>query len=171
MPRQTSTDNEAPNTETIFVFISADNGAARIEAGEPELDVIRGGWVCSLERAQNVDHLIAVDADGDVMSVHRAAFDFSEAKTTPNKTYNLVWFALGDAPELDFMVGNPSPVRQRRNPVAYASTEWLLHGDATHEDTDNATRAVVQGYVLDVDDNGDAYVTAPDGGSVTVLCR
>lgn len=34
-----------------------------------------------------------------------------------------------------------------------------------------ATRAVVKGYVLDVDENGDAYVTAPKGGSVTVLCR
>lgn len=157
--------------ETIFVFISADNGGTRIENGESEIDVIRGTWVCAPERAKRVDHLVAVGADGLVTHAMRASVGNIEQVKLAKKTVSRVLFDVEDAPEMKFLVGHPSPVPQVRNPVAYESTDWVLHGDATLEDTDDATRAVVRGYVLDVDENGDAYVTAPEGGSVTVLCR
>ncbi|PTM85351.1 hypothetical protein [Dietzia psychralcaliphila] len=173
MSEQSTAELATTGGETIFVFISDENGGTRIKNGEPELDVIRGTWVCSPERAKRVDHLVAVGADGLVTHAMRASVGNVEQVKLTKKTVSRVLFDVEDAPEMEFLVGHPSPVAQVRNPVAYESTQWVLHGDATlvDSDADDATRAVVRGYVLDVDENGDAYVTAPEGGSVTVLCR
>lgn len=154
--------------ETIFVFISEDNGRKAIDAGEDVAEVVRGGWTCSPTRALRVDHLVAVDQrDKTVMFVARADFDFSESQLGKKKSAR-VWFNLSPAPELDSLVGLPSPVAQVRNPVAYATTEWLLHGDADLEVDDTATRAVIDGWVLSVDADGTGYVTVPVGGMLVV---
>lgn len=167
-----SKDAEAtPAGETIFVFISDENGAARIRDGWDPLEVIGGGWVCSPSRARSVDHLVAVDADGLVMYAMRAAFASEEKQVRKKREVNLVWFDLTPAPEMAYMVGLPSPVTQVRNPVAYAATDWVLHGDAAVEVGTDATRAVVAGYVLTVGDDGTAYVTSPEGGRVVIECR
>ncbi|MGW6123097.1 hypothetical protein ACWFRF_28930 [Nocardia sp. NPDC055165] len=160
-----------PQGETIFVFISDENGAARIRQGWDPIEVINGGWVCSPIRARSVDHLVAVGADGRVMYAKRAAFASEEKQIRKKREVTLVWFDLTSAPEMAFMVGLPSPVTQVRNPVAYAATDWVLHGDAAVEVSADATRAVVAGYVLDVGKDGTAYVTAPEGGRVVVECR
>lgn len=154
--------------ETIFVFISEDNGLKAIDAGQDITEVVRGGWSCSPERALRVDHLVAVNQrDKTVMHVARADFDFSESQLGKRKSTR-VFFTLTPAPELESMVGLPSPVAQVRNPVAYAKTDWLLHGDAALEVDDDATRAVIDGWVLSVDADGTGYVTVPPGGMLVV---
>ncbi|WP_045825032.1 hypothetical protein [Williamsia herbipolensis] len=154
--------------ETIFIFISEDNGRKRIDAGEDVADVVRGGWSCSPDRALGVDHLVAVDQrDKTVMHVARADFDFSESQPGKRKSTR-VYFTLSPAPELEALVGLPSPVAQVRNPVAYAKTDWLLFGDAALDVDDDATRAVIDGWVLSVDADGTGYVTVPPGGMLVV---
>ncbi|MBE7192964.1 MAG: hypothetical protein INR66_10830 [Gordonia polyisoprenivorans] len=154
--------------ETIFVFISEDNGLKNIDAGQDISEVVRGGWTCSPERALRVDHLVAVDQrDKTVMYVARADFDFAESQLGKRKSTR-VWFNLSPAPELESLIGLPTPVAQVRNPVAYTTTRWLLHGDADLEVDDDATRAVIAGWVLSVDADGTGYLTVPPGGLLVV---
>ncbi|MGY1709098.1 hypothetical protein ACI8AC_06260 [Geodermatophilus sp. SYSU D00758] len=73
------------------------------------------------------------------------------------------------------LVGEASPVtwtRGQARPVRYLDTEILRSGTVETEQVDHGVhRAVVGGYTLTVDTEGNATLVAPAGGAVTVTSR
>ncbi|MEV5066393.1 hypothetical protein AB0K94_35645 [Streptomyces sp. NPDC053794] len=75
--------------------------------------------------------------------------------------------------EFGHLIGTPNPgkhwVRGQSRPVQYLDTEVLRGGSVTVETTAEGRRAVVDGFVLTVNESGSATLVVPTGRQVTVL--
>lgn len=84
-----------------------------------------------------------------------------------------VIFSGVSSKEFGRLVGTPNPgkhwVRGQSRPVQYLDTAVLRDGSAVVERTDEGRRAVVDGFVLTVDEDGSATLVVPAGQHVTVL--
>ncbi len=83
-----------------------------------------------------------------------------------------VFFDGEESSEFGAMIGKPSPVkpwvRGQARPIQYIDTDVVRNGDATVVRDGKHQRAVVAGYILSVNSEGQATVEPPEGGVVTV---
>lgn len=107
--------------ETLYVRLTDKNGLTRIRNGEPEDDVIRGGWVSKLIRARKVRHLVVLNPDGTIRRVLKVRLaDHAFVASSPAKQPRTrVWFDIHDDPQAAQLIGTHSPVAPGRNCVKY----------------------------------------------------
>ncbi|MCY1655726.1 hypothetical protein OVA21_00510 [Dietzia sp. SL131] len=107
--------------ETLYVRLTPQNGLRRIRNGEPELQVIRGGWVVKLARAKKVRRLIVLNPDGTIRRVLRVslAHHAYESSSPEKRPQPRAWFDIRDDHQAASLIGTRSPVIPARNPVKY----------------------------------------------------
>ncbi len=139
-----------------------------LNASRDAADVTLGDW------AGITDDSVDRYADA-ILGIHRnevvTAFDIES------------WHRLDESGRIRFrgrpserwahLIGTPNPgpewVKGAARPIKYLDTRVLTDGDVPVEESTDGARAVVRGYTLTVDGDGNATVLPPPGGSVTVL--
>jgi hypothetical protein len=123
--------------------------------------------------AQITDEALDTYGDG-VLGIYQhevvSAFDITGWK---RDTEGRVIFSGVPSKEFGHLIGTPNPgkhwVRGQSRPVQYLDTAVLTGGSATVEATSDGRRAVVEGFILTVDEEGTATLVVPAGQRVTVL--
>ncbi|MCX5103581.1 hypothetical protein [Streptomyces sp. NBC_00439] len=123
--------------------------------------------------AQITDEALETYGDG-LLGIYQhevvSAFDVTGWERDAN---GRVIFSGAPSKEFSHLVGTPNPgkhwVRGQSRPVQYLDTAVLRGGSAMVETTDEGRRAVVDGFVLTVDEDGSATLVVPTGQRVTVL--
>ncbi len=117
----------------------------------------------------------ALDAYGDgVLGIYQnsvvTAFDVIDWERQAD---GRVVFTGAPSARFGHLVGTPNPgkpwVRGQSRPVQYLDTTVLTGGTATVKESGEGRRAVIDGFILTVDDNGFATLVVPAGQRVTVL--
>lgn len=155
---------------SLAVLITENGGGADIDLGARSVDdVIRGDWTMSLDKASELQYLIAIRDDAIYQVRRILGVDRSYQRTSKRgRALSVVRFTIDRAPDLEHLVGQPVPHGRMRNPVKYLDTRRLLEGDAPTERTAHGRRAVIGSFTLLVTDDGNAHVLAPAGATVSV---
>ncbi len=129
-------------------------------------DVTLGSWA----QIKDAD----LDANADViLGIYKnqvvTAFDIE--KWTRGEDDNRVTFVGQPSQKWARLIGTPNPgrpwVKGAARPVQVLPTAFLTDGNVPVDDTPAGRRAVVDGYVLTVED-GSATLQVPENGKVTV---
>ena len=106
---------------TLYVRLTEGNGLDRIRRGEPENDVIRGGWVSKLIRAVKVNRLVILNPDVTIRRVlyARLVHHAYESSSPEKRPLPRAWFDIRDDHQAASLIGTRSPVIPARNPVKY----------------------------------------------------
>ena len=151
-----------------MIVVNINRSYGQVLAGDLELrDATRGEWAGMTEMAiqRFGDVLIGVWRDRVV-----SAYDITGHERVDNGAR--VLFEVEESEEFGYLVGQPSPVgpwkQGQARPIVYEDTDKIRRGDAPQTSVGDATRAVVGGFILTVDDKGNATVIPPEGGTVLV---
>ncbi|WP_331738429.1 hypothetical protein [Embleya sp. NBC_00896] len=123
--------------------------------------------------AQIKDEALSTYADG-LLGIYQnsvvTAFDILDWKRTDD---GRVAFDGVPSSRFGHLVGTPNPgkpwVKGQARPVQYLDTTVLTGGTAAVEKSSEGRRAVIDGFILTVDDNGAATLVVPTGRRVTVV--
>ena len=142
-----------------MIFVNTNKSGARAATEQQHRDAAVGAWVIKDESVRVFgDHLVAVRKNTvmGAWTIEGAVRD-DEGKVT---------FEVSAAPELQDMVGQPSPVEWRQgqaNPVKLVETSTLRQEASEVELTPQGNRRVrLDGWSLVVYDDGRARLQAPD---------
>jgi hypothetical protein len=130
-------------------------------------DATLGSW------AQITDDALAVYGDV-VLGIYQnevvTAFEIDDWDRNED---GRVVFSGDRSDRFEYLIGTPNPgkpwVRGQARPVQYLDTAVLTDGSVPVEHAEDGRRAVVDDYVLTVDDKGTATLVIPPGRRVTVL--
>lgn len=123
--------------------------------------------------AQIKDEALDTYADG-VLGIYQnsvvTAFDVTDWEREAD---GRVVFRGRPSVKFGHLIGTPNPgkpwVQGQARPVQYLDTTVLTGGTVTVEDSGEGRRAVIDDFILTVDDSGSATLVVPPGRRVTVL--
>ncbi|MEV4212545.1 hypothetical protein [Micromonospora sp. NPDC049662] len=155
-----------------MILVHVKNSWPRVLAGEsgctPEWSVL-GDWATIAEhRLAEFGDVLAGVYDNTVVAV----YDIDLANT--HFVGGKVRFAGSPSTSWAHLIGQPNPGKQwgqqgyARN-VQYVDTAVVAGGDVPVEETPAGRRAVVDGIVLTVDDQGGATLLLPTGRTLAIL--
>lgn len=151
-----------------MIVVNINRSYGQVLSGDLELkDATRGEWAGMTDMAISHygDVLIGVWRDRVV-----SAYDIT-GHTRVDGGVRVV-FEVEESKEFSYLVGQPSPVgawkQGQARPIVYEDTEKIRKGDAPQTSVGDATRAVVGGFILTVNENGNATVIPPQGATVLV---
>jgi len=128
-------------------------------------DVTRGAWA-QIKDADLEDHADAIF--GIYKNEVVTAFDIDDRT---RDEHNRVTFVVHPSQKWAHLIGTTNPgkpwVQGQARPVQVLPTAVLIEGDVSIENTPVGRRAVVDGYVLTVEE-GSATLQMPEKGKVTV---
>jgi hypothetical protein len=126
-----------------------------------------GAW------AQVTDDALAVYGDAVLGIYQNEVVSAFEIEGWEHNEDGRVVFEGTESDRFEHLIGTPSPgrpwVRGQARPVQYLDTAVVTDGAAPVEAAPAGRRAVIDGYVLTVGDQGRATLVVPAGQRVTVL--
>ena len=169
------TDRYDGSASKLAVVVWLNDSVARdVRSGRAEwADRAGGPWVMSAEKAKLSEILLGVH-DDVVVGAWTIDADRIEPWTAPTgRTLTRCTFHLQQQPDTDALVGQPSPLRGRRNPVALMQLRDVIgyRPDDAQAEQPGFGQSSIGGYTFTVHRDGTAEILIPSSGSVTTRYR